>query len=249
MVSSLVWHHQQRPSPAPGPRSSVAIRRLRSRLPVRRATDGKATPSGQPPDGGRRKTRRSRSVRSVRSAPADRRRQFGNGRTGLRFWLLLCSSPAMWLQFHPHCTSDWTFSCSILHSKPSGHWWCARSFRGQAESGARASTGRRVGQCQCPLAFSAPRPPGRSRVVQGCSVHFGARPVAAGDPPRGGVRVMMRGPNLSWRRDCPPPSESSIWAALAGDLRHGHIVARQSPAHGAAGSGCRCGQGHHDQPQ
>jgi hypothetical protein len=80
-------------------------------------------------------------------------------------------------------------------------------------------------------------------------VHFGARPVAAGDPPRGGVRVMMRGPNLSWRRDCPPPSESSIWAALAGDLRHGHIVARQSPAHGAAGSGCRCGQGHHDQPQ
>jgi hypothetical protein len=41
---------------------------------------------------------------------------------------------------------------------------------------------------------------------------------------------------LSWRRDCqcPPPSESSIWAALAGDLRRGYIVARQpeSPAAG-----------------
>ncbi len=126
--------------------------------------------------------------------------------------------------------------------KPSGHWGCARSFRGQAESGAMASTGRRVRQCHCPLAFSALRP-GRSRVPSLSALWCQSVAVAAGDPPRGGVRVMIRGPNLSWRRDCPPPSESSIWAALAGDLRRGYIVARrpESPAHGAAGSGCRCG--------
>ncbi len=82
-------------TPQPSPRGLGAASRLgfacSGARRLRRATDGKATRSGQPPDGRTRKTRRSRSVRPARSAPADRQRQFGNGRTGLRFWLLLAA--------------------------------------------------------------------------------------------------------------------------------------------------------------
>jgi hypothetical protein len=86
-----VWHHQQRPSPAP--RSSVASRRARGR-----AVAGRGRKDGQADGrmGDDRGTHREGSVRSARSTPTERQCQIERQRSRIY------PVPSRWFQFQSY---------------------------------------------------------------------------------------------------------------------------------------------------